>query len=346
MAGVCVIRSGRGAIARRSSFDSPADEITPALRGVIARALDHDPVKRFASAYEFADALQSVVPHRTSAPSIANAVITLHGIRTRASWQRAFAEVANAGGLETRLDRWNFGYFSSLHFLLPWSRLAKVRWFRATFEMEFPGAHSSLSRPSIIAHSFGTYILGNALLRYPYLRFHKVLLCGSILPTTFPWDALIERGQIQAVRNEYGTADVWTKLVDWFVPRTGPSGIVGFRATHPRLEQERFAFGHSEYFERGHMTSRWIPFLKRRLDVTPSWSRKSLCRLLKADRGDCTCSTRCCSRRFFWWCERSSSDGAKGHRAGSKAIDHRVGRRRPSPSEDSPRIDSRVFWSL
>ena len=232
-------------------------EIPPALRAVVEHALDPEPRKRFGSAQELADALQAVVPRRTAAPSVASVVVTLHGIRTHASWQRAFAEVANGASLESRLDRWSFGYFSSLRFLLPWSRLAKLRWFRSTYETEFPSLQGSLLRPSIIADSFGTYILGNALLRYPYLRFHKVLLCGSILPTTFPWDALLERGQVQAVRNEYGTEDVWTKLVDWFVPNTGPSGIVGFRASHARLEQERFTFAHSEYFE-GEVTWRAV----------------------------------------------------------------------------------------
>lgn len=252
----------------RLRLDSVAS-IPAALRTVVERALHPEPDRRFGSTQELAEALRAVVPGESRPPSLLPVVVTLHGIRTHAGWQRSFAEVATSAGLESHLDRWNFGYFSSIRFLLPWSRLAKVRWFRTTYETEFPTRFDSLERPSVIAHSFGTYILGNALLRYPYLRFRKVLLCGSILPTTFPWDALIERGQVQAVRNEYGTEDVWTKLVAWFVPGTGPSGIVGFRSEHARFEQKRYTFSHSEYFERGHMASQWVPFLKRRLDVLP-----------------------------------------------------------------------------
>jgi serine/threonine-protein kinase len=244
-------------------------EITPPLRAVIERALDPDPLKRFASAEEMAERLQAIIPKPNPPASIGNAIITLHGIRTHAKWQRAFAEVAHNTGLDTHLDRWNFGYFSSLRFFLPWARRAKVRWFREVFEMEFPSAQTTFARPSIIAHSFGTYIVGYALLRYPYLRLNRVLLCGSILPTEFPWDVLLERGQVQAVRNEFGSEDIWTELVDWFVPGTGRSGVEGFLVTHARLEQERFAFAHSEYFERGHMTNKWIPFLRRRLEYTP-----------------------------------------------------------------------------
>lgn len=244
-------------------------DISLPLRTVIERALAPDPRDRFANADELAERLQTIAPRPAPQAPFSNAVITLHGIRTHAKWQRAFAEVATAAGLDARLDRWNFGYFSSLRFFLPWARRAKVRWLRTVFEIEFPAAQTTLSRPSIIAHSFGTYIVGYALLRYPYLRINRVLLCGSILPTEFPWDVLLERGQVQAVRNEYGSEDVWTELVEWFVPGTGRSGVVGFMATHPRLEQERFTFAHSEYFERGHMASKWIPFLKRSLEQTP-----------------------------------------------------------------------------
>jgi hypothetical protein len=62
-------------------------------------------------------------------------------------------------------------------------------------------------------YSFAPHILGNALLRYPYPLPQGPAL-RLYLPTTLPWDALIERGQVQAVRNECGTDDMWTKLVD------------------------------------------------------------------------------------------------------------------------------------
>jgi serine/threonine-protein kinase len=97
-----------------------------------------------------------------------------------------------------------------------------------------------------------------------------VLLCGSILPADFPWDVLIDRGQVQAVRNEHGARDKWANVARRFVPGTGSSGLDGFTCNHARLEQERFDYSHSEYFERGHMESKWVPFIKRRVShITP-----------------------------------------------------------------------------
>ncbi|WP_167837610.1 serine/threonine-protein kinase [Nocardia altamirensis] len=245
-------------------------ELPDRLRSALTRGLCQDPKGRFTSVDELHDCL---APLSKRAPQLlvrGPAVVALHGIRTHAAWQRSLTEVAGRAGIGTHVDLWNFGYFSILRFLMPWARLAKVRWFREIYQREFGNtATAAHEMPSIVAHSFGTYILGNALIRYPYLRFRKVLLCGSILPTNFPWDLLIERGQVQAVRNEYGSEDVWTRAVSWFVSGTGPSGLAGFTANNARLQQEKFTFAHSEYFERGHMISRWLPFLTAHVEERP-----------------------------------------------------------------------------
>ena len=192
-------------------------------------------------------------------------VFMLHGIRTYAAWQRAFVELASTYGWNCRTSRWNFGYFSTLKFVTPWQRRAKVEWFRETYRDELADQEVELSdedRPCIVAHSFGTYILGNALLSYDYLRFDKVILCGSILPPEFPWSTILDRGQVRAVRNEFGTRDVWTSLAKVVVPGTGPSGSAGFADSHDLLRQELFTFSHSEYFEKAHMREKWMRFLE------------------------------------------------------------------------------------
>jgi serine/threonine-protein kinase len=244
------------------------DTLPRKLVEALLMAMDQDAGRRFESVREFCDGLQSLMPQKLAPLNIAQAVVTLHGIRTHAAWQRAFAEVASRAGWHCCLDRWNFGYFSAVRFMVPWSRVAKIGWFRQTYHDEFGDQAASpltVERPSIVAHSYGTYILGKALLRYPYLRFNKVLICGSILPCSFPWHTLLDRGQVQAVRNEYGARDFWTGLARAVVPGTGPSGLRGFDCSHERFEQEMFDFSHSEYFERGHMEQKWVPFLKRRL---------------------------------------------------------------------------------
>jgi serine/threonine protein kinase len=243
------------------------------LRDILKKGLNQSADLRYSSVKEMSDELHLLAPERIEEVP-RKTVIALHGIRTHAAWQRTFSEVAGNYGLNASIDRWNFGFFSVLRFLMPWARLAKVRWFRTTYQIEFEKQSKlDVQLPSIVAHSFGTYILGNALLRYSYLRFDKILLCGSILPVDFPWDQLLERGQVQFVRNEYGSEDFWTKYVNFFVPGTGPSGLIGFSKEHPKLKQERFDFAHSEYFDRFHMTNRWIPYLS--VHIRGAFSKES-----------------------------------------------------------------------
>jgi serine/threonine protein kinase len=243
-------------------------DVPPRVRDVVGKALEPDLDRRYESAAAFEAAMEDLLPMRGIVIPRSRTVVTLHGIRTHAKWQRAFSEVAAEHNLACHLDRWSFGYFSTLRFIIPWTRWSRIAWFRSTYQQEFPelvlnSAHREL--PSIVAHSFGTYILGYALLRYPYLRFNKVILCGSILPRAFPWAAVLARGQVQAIRNEFGAEDTWTRVVDLFVPGTGASGIIGFSDSHARLDQEQFSFSHSEYFERSHMQSRWLRFLVKPL---------------------------------------------------------------------------------
>jgi serine/threonine-protein kinase len=227
---------------------------------IVRRALKWDPGERFSTAGEMRGELARYL-HLS--PRV---LFALHGIRTHWAWQRALTEVAEASRWRCRTDHWSFGYFSLIRFLLPGQRKTKIEWFRRTYESEVRNRDVGLTEgtfPSIVCHSFGTYILGNALLAYSNIRFDKVILCGSILPCDFPWDALIERGQVQAVRNEYGVRDMWTRTVNWFVRGTGPSGRQKFTREHDRLEQEEFFYDHSEYFEKGHIRQKWFAFLER-----------------------------------------------------------------------------------
>jgi|GEM_PF-6739343 len=207
-----------------------------------------------------------------TASSPMRVICPLHGIRTLAAWQKGLSDLAASHGWVCRLDRWSYGRFSLLAFFTPWSREAKLGWLRRQYDAETHDRRLLIEKgqaPSVVAHSFGTYILGYTLLRFDFIRFNKVILCGSILPRDFPWDELIARGQVQAVRNEFGVRDPWVKWVRWFVRGTGPSGAVGFTCQHPRLEQEEFDFDHGDYFGLDHMEDRWVPFLDRPLPEIP-----------------------------------------------------------------------------
>lgn len=143
------------------------------------------------------------------------------------------------------------------------ARDGKLQWLRSEYERVT--AEARIERPSIIAHSFGTYLVANLLLKYPEVRFDKVIFCGSIVAHAFDWVARINGGQINLMRNDYGTLDRWPRLARYLVRDSGPSGTIGFTAPPgSQIISTRFAHHrHSDYFHRRHFTENWIPTLLR-----------------------------------------------------------------------------------
>jgi hypothetical protein len=122
---------------------------------------------------------------------------------------------------------------------------------------------SDTVRPSVISHSYGSYIVGAAMQRFSELRFDKVLVCGSILPPDFDWAILIGRNQVWRVRNEYGSKDHWPRYAHWFVPTAGDSGSRGFEFNSPLVSENRLLGGlHSDFFHSSHYRNHWVPFVE------------------------------------------------------------------------------------
>lgn len=189
------------------------------------------------------------------------AIISLHGIRTRGEWQKELASVVSAEGWTYfPLD---YGYFSGVHFATPFIRHAKIQWFRERFNEITPRLDGVI--PSVIAHSNGSYIVAEALLKYPGLKVDKVILCGAIVRRGFPWKIIFRQKQATLVRNEIGGKDFWSGMVRTLAPKdTGPSGKEGFAEPHSRLIEERFPeYTHSDAFGYEHYREFWMPFLNR-----------------------------------------------------------------------------------
>jgi hypothetical protein len=195
-------------------------------------------------------------------------IFSIHGIRTAGAWQRVVAaELSNNGWTHVAF---RYGYFSIWRFLSGRARRAIVEqfhdWYIRQCTLFQPNETSRLiNRPSIVAHSFGAYVVGECMLKYSEVKFDKMILCGSILPRNFDWSQLLGRNQVWQVRNEYGLKDVWAQAVGRYVPRSGDSGYSGFELDSPCVTQQRFEYHqHSDYFKLGHCREHWLPFLQQR----------------------------------------------------------------------------------
>jgi pimeloyl-ACP methyl ester carboxylesterase len=147
-------------------------------------------------------------------------------------------------------------------------RQRHVNWFRDEYQRVVQ--NDSNRRPSIIAHSFGTYIVARALEQFPEIKFHRIILCGSIVRRDYPWSKILDRGQAECVLNDYGAKDWVVAVAPCFANDVGPSGKVGFEdhaggRLHQRGHEE---FSHSDYFYSLNYQQLWIPFL-RGMDPAP-----------------------------------------------------------------------------
>jgi hypothetical protein len=118
-------------------------------------------------------------------------------------------------------------------------------------------------------HSNGTAILGYALRQYPLMKFNRVYLGGSVLPTNFDWKTVKDlREQVGFVRSDRGSTD-WavgilaralersSRLV-WSFQGLGSAGYDGFASnvvSTTWMKQAYFEGGHSAMFTKTRLQS-------------------------------------------------------------------------------------------
>jgi len=194
-------------------------------------------------------------------------VITVHGIRTFGRWQEAFEERIRTEFQDiVEVYHYRYGFFTLLAFLLPPFRWFVTRRFQA--ELLHHLNSKSWSRIDVVAHSFGTHLVGWGLLRTPPHRrpsIHTVIFAGSVLKVTFPFRELVG-SCIARLVNDCGNVLLVNQI---FVLFTGMAGRVGFSGMENDAFRNRyFSFGHSGYFRNGgqdvsdFFDRYWLPLLR------------------------------------------------------------------------------------
>jgi len=190
-------------------------------------------------------------------------VVTVHGIRTYGHWQEALGQLVGSHDSAAETVHYQFGYFSAIAFLVPFVRDFVVRRFQRSLRR-------FLSRPydrvDVVYHSFGTYLVANALMRWkatPRPRIHTLIMAASVLKSNYPIEALFE-GTVRRIVNECGVRDTVLILSQLFSVGTGTAGRSGFVGIQDdRFRNRYWEFHHSQYFDREHqfMRGQWLPLL-------------------------------------------------------------------------------------
>lgn len=195
-------------------------------------------------------------------------VMIIHGIRTVAPWMDDVAHELTAAGFHA--ETLDYDVFGATQLAWPRSRRGKVDWLRREYERVCERNGDQV--PSIVAHSFGTYLVANALRIYK-LKFDRVVFCGAIVSRTYPWKSMVKAGLVKGVLNDYGKQDFWAWIVGWFVKDAGSSGYKGFRDVADGCVRQiaHKEFRHSDYFYKTNYRDNWLPFLRgeRQPDLEP-----------------------------------------------------------------------------
>jgi hypothetical protein len=185
-------------------------------------------------------------------------VYIIHGFRTRATWlpelQRDLHAALN-GQVES--SAYYYGGFSLGQFLLR-SKFAEAHVVRISQKLE------ELTRKgyktTVMAHSFGTHLLYEALKEDPNIKLRNVILCGSILGHYAPLDAMKGNQIDGTVYNFCGRRDpvpALAELSSRSFSATGTEGLFNLVTRNSFHD-----IGHSDFLKPAFWNLHWIPLLK------------------------------------------------------------------------------------
>lgn len=193
-------------------------------------------------------------------------LVTIHGLLSTAEWNKEIAPLASSQG-------WIFAPFI-YNENTPDLLINKNK--RDVIINEFREWIFDLSKRfeggiSVIAHSFGTYLLASYLEGFeePPVTFNTIILSGAILNSNFDWEK--HKGvSVGKVLNEIAPNDQWVKFMpEKFLkkllcidPLMGKAGIDGFNQECNIVKQTtNRIFTHNNVIKRDVIQNKWIPFL-------------------------------------------------------------------------------------
>jgi pimeloyl-ACP methyl ester carboxylesterase len=204
------------------------------------------------------------------AQSRSEVIFLIHGIRDRARWQSLVKRIMEEiDGVEVIPIR--YGYFDVFRFWLPvCTRSKPIRYTQK--QIQIGKNNYRVNKYSVIAHSFGTYAISKVLDDTQDLALERLVLCGCIIPKSYPWEHL--KGRIKhKVINDYGTRDIWpfwARKLSWGY---GETGRYGFGRSD--VEDRAHNHGHSDYFDESFIRAYWKPLFESGQVVKSTWEEKA-----------------------------------------------------------------------
>jgi pimeloyl-ACP methyl ester carboxylesterase len=185
-------------------------------------------------------------------------VYSLHGFRTQALWKSIIEHEIASSTLFPARGR-NYLRFGTMKFIMKSIFADKPLRLIETELQTLQQNH----RVSVIAHSFGSWLIQRALEHNPNIVIHNLILCGAITPRgSSLWRQLkCNRNQITGdIINFSGLQDPWPALAELFSRDFGASGVLG--AGDPFVIDSFHDVSHNGFLTREFCRSFWTPILQ------------------------------------------------------------------------------------
>jgi len=117
-----------------------------------------------------------------------------------------------------------YGYLWATLSWLPWVKKLVLEYLASrlsTICLKYP-----LSRKIILLHSYSSWAVPNAILRFPGINLDTIIFFGAVLDIDFDWDPIIEEGRVKEVINFVGKRDWVISMAKLF--GFGTAGRYGF----------------------------------------------------------------------------------------------------------------------
>jgi pimeloyl-ACP methyl ester carboxylesterase len=190
-------------------------------------------------------------------------VILVHGFNTYASWMHDVEYVLRKHGFHPA--KTYYGYLGPVRLLtFPFLRNSakdRLREQIVAAILSFTRRNGYVpDKVSVIAHSFGAWVLTEVLREDPYLKLHRVILCGGLLREDY--DFIEIRDQFNhPILNHVGTRDPWPAIgarAGWGFGRIRARGLISPYVLNCWHEN----FAHSDFLSPSFFKHYCIPFLE------------------------------------------------------------------------------------
>lgn len=183
-------------------------------------------------------------------------LFAVHGFNTRGEWKNSLATVVTENKERIIYTPWDYGDFK-IKIVNPFCRKNVIKKFKEFYNQKvrnYPGA-----KICIIAHSFGTIVVSEALKNYPEIKFDRMIFLGSPMKKDYKWNEVKEK--VDKVMFYIGRKDI-PLTFSWIIG-LGNAGKKGFVEEHSFLKYKKYeSLTHSGMFGEKHMEDEWLPFLK------------------------------------------------------------------------------------